>query len=153
MGLTQELYFQEDAHPHGRLTISILDGKTGQLKDQLVAKNLWVTDGFAYLASLIQGTTPPTHVALGTSNTAPTLADSALVTEVYRDTITQRIKITDGLRVRLFVPTTAANGNTLTEAGIFGPAPTSQMLNRVIYTGIAKDVSIALNYAWDLTFS
>jgi hypothetical protein len=145
---------REGIRVRGHVTIDILDGRTLKLLDRLEQDNLIVSDGRRYLGTLLKGAiSAPTHVAVGTDNTAPASGDTALAAEVFRDFITQRITITDGARMRFFLPTTAANGNTLTEAGLFGPTPVSLMMARVTYTGIAKTTSIAINYAWDITFS
>ena len=138
----------------GRVTIDVLDGKTLALKDRMIVGNKIVTTGLRYLSTLLKGAIQaPTDVAVGTDNTAPVAGDTALVAQVFKDFITQRLNITDGVRIRFFLPTTAANGSSLKEAAILGPSPAVLMLARVIYTAIAKDSSIAINYSWDITFS
>ena len=112
------------------------------------------TIGIFYVATLLKGATPaPTDLAVGTDNTAAADGDVALAAEVFKDSITQRIDITGGTRFRFFLPTTAANGNTLKEAALLGPLPTLYMMARVTHADIVKSASIAVNYSWDITLA
>lgn len=116
--------------------------------------NKIVAVGRAYLGLMVKGaTSSPTDVAVGTGGTAPADGDTALGTEVFKDDITQRLDITDGLRIRFLLSASSANGNTLTEAAVLGPTPNFYMLSRVTYTGIVKTSSVAVNYTWDITFT
>ncbi|MDT7040882.1 hypothetical protein [Candidatus Nitronereus thalassa] len=123
------------------------------LVDSLFSYNKVVAKGRRYIGDCLRGVPPPTHVAVGTDNTAPVDGDTALVAEVFRDVITQRLAVTDGARLRFFLPSTAANGNTLREAAVFGPQPGSTILSRVTYSDIVKNSTIAVNYTWEIVFS
>ena len=142
---------------HENVHIEVLDGAlldrgVWKVLDEQRVKNRVVTTGKTYLGLLLKGSHPaPTQIRVGTNAQAVALTDTALLNEVFGDVITQRVTITDGARFRFLLPTTAANGVSLVEAGIFGPS--DLMLARVVYSAIAKTVSIAVNYSWDLTFS
>jgi len=138
----------------GCLSIQVIHWPTREIIQEICVRNKIVTTGLRYLATLVKGATPaPTDLGVGTDNTAPVAGDTALLAQVFKDSITQRIDITDGVRIRFFLPTTAANGNTLKEAGIFGPSPEFRMLSRATYADIVKTSSIAVNYSWDITFA
>jgi len=92
-------------------------------------------------------------MGVGLDNTAPAAGDTALISEVFKDSITQRVDITNGVRIRFFLPTTAANGYTLKEAAILGPLPTLYLLARATHADVAKTSSLAVNYSWDVTFT
>ncbi|MDR4483835.1 MAG: hypothetical protein R3B95_11585 [Nitrospirales bacterium] len=138
----------------GHVTIHVLDGKTWDILDQIEQHNDIVASGRSYLGKILKGSiVPPTHVGVGTSDTATTDSDLLLAAEVFRDTISNRIDITDGVRIRFFLPTTAANGETLREAGLFSPNPNARLFSRVTYAAIPKSLSVAVNFSWDITFS
>ena len=126
----------------------------GRILQTVYSSNLIVATGRAYLGLILKGSTPsPTDIAVGTSSTAADDADTTLGTEVFRDNITQRINITNGARIRFLLSSTSANGNSLAEAGIFGPSPSLYLLSRVTYSPINKTPSVAVNYTWDITFT
>lgn len=117
--------------------------------------NLVVTAGLNLLRDLLDATqTGITHFAVGTSATAPAAGDTALGAEVYRNVVSQRDKPANGQIVhRCFVPTTAANGVTLQEAGLFTAASGGTLFSRVTYSPILKTNSISVTITWTHTFS
>ena len=128
----------------------------GRLLDQFAQHNLVVTSGLNLLRDLLNNTAPTalTHVALGTGTTAVNTAQTALVTEVYRDVITQRTTGTGQLVVTLYLGTTQGNGNTLAEVGLFNASSSGTMYARVLLAStIAKTSAIAVTFTWTLTFS
>jgi len=147
-------WLEEWIVPEIPATELIPNRESGRIMRTLYSSNLIVATGRAYLGLLLKGSTPaPTHVAVGTSVTVAADGQTALVSEVFRDNITQRINITDGARIRFLLSSTSANGVDLAEAGLFGPSFYNYMLSRVTYTPITKTSSVAINYTWDITFS
>ena len=135
------------------VTIQVFNVETGECYESRYSNKI-PTIGIFFMGVLLKGATPaPTDLAVGTDNTAAADGDVALAAEVFKDSITQRIDITGGTRFRFFLPTTAANGNTLKEAALLGPLPTLYMLARVTHADIVKSASIAVNYSWDVTFA
>lgn len=137
--------------------IEIHDIKTKKLLDTITTHNLIVLAGRNLLRDfLYDGATPTvdglTHFAVGTGVTAATANDTTLGTEVFRDTITQKIKDAAKLTVKYYLASGSANGSTLTEAGIFNASAVGTMYARVTHTGIAKDATISITYSWDLTW-
>ena len=146
----QELLFAQ-----GMVRIDILHGDDlSQVIRTIEVSNRIVTVGRAYLGLLVKGSEPaPTDIAVGTDNTTADDADTALGAQVFKDNITQRIDITDGVRLRFLLATSSANGNTLREAGVLGPVPNLFLLARVTHPDIVKSSSVAVNYTWDITFT
>ena len=103
----------KDVGPNGEgLILDPLGIPQNGIVDMIEAPNLVVDAGFIYLAKLLQGGFPePSHVAVGTDNTAPAAGNLSLVAAVFQDVITQRIPIVDGMRIRFFLSSTSAMTN------------------------------------------
>ena len=134
--------------------VEIRDHRTGRVR-RLRRSNLVVTAGLNLLRDLLDQTQGPvTHFAVGTSSTAASAGQTALVAEVYRNVVSQRDKPANGQIVhRCFIPTTAANGSTLKEAGLFNDAIAGTMFTRFVMSDIAKTSSISVTITWTHTFS
>ena len=118
------------------------------------AKNLVVTAGLNLLRDLLDQTQGPiTHFATGTSNTAAAAGQTALVAEVYRQVVSQRDKSSAEIIHRCFIPTTAANGNTLREGALFNAASAGTMFSRVTHDDIVKTSSVSVTYTWTHTLA
>lgn len=121
--------------------------------------NLAVDDGLNLLRDFLNGdaVTGLNMFALGTGTNAVTNADHTLQTEVFRDQFTQLSKPGTGqLQIKYYLSSTSANGNTLSEAGVFGNGATSAansgiMAARVTFPGDAKTSAQAWTFIW--TFS
>jgi len=86
-----------------------------------------------------------THGALGTGTTAPSLAQTALVTEVFRDPIDSFDKPGGGVgTASLLVLTTEANSNAIAEVGWFNASSGGSMWVRNTMTAINKTNDIQL---------
>lgn len=149
------LRFKERSRCKANLTIEVKDAKTGETLEIIKVHNLTVTTGKNLIRDRLKGNAVNalTHFAVGTSSTAPAVGQTALVTEVFRDQITQFVDGSATLTVKYYLATGYANGNTLREAGLFNAASTGTMYARAIYTAIAKTSSVAVTYSWDLTWS
>jgi len=97
----------------------------------------------------------PTNMAVGTGTTAAAVGDTALVTEVYRDSITLRTSEAYKATFQLFIPEDSANGNTLTEAGLFSVANgISTLYARFIFaSSIPKTSANSVTITWDITIT
>jgi hypothetical protein len=94
------------------------------------------------------------HFALGTGQTAPADGDAALETEVYRDDLTQIVPGTGAFTAKYFLPSTALNGQTLYEAGLFNDPDAGSLFAR--YTEdpiVVKDNTIAMTFSWLVSFT
>lgn len=86
-----------------------------------------------------------THGAIGTDATAATAADTALVAEVFRDTIDTFDNPGTGIiTASLRVLSTEANGNTIREFGWLDAGAGGNLWTRNTITGISKTSDIQL---------
>lgn len=111
-------------------------------------------DGLDLIRDWLAGDTvdDPTHIAVGTGTATPLVTDTALVTEVLREVFSQVSKGTTGkVTFEMTLATTEANGNTLTEVGIFNAASAGDLLARVVFPGIAKTSSFELKIEVEIT--
>ena len=59
------------------------------------------------------------EISVGTGSTVPALNDSALETEVFRDTVTAIFRGSGFVQAKLFIGVTDANGEDLIETGLW----------------------------------
>ena len=139
----------------GRWT-AVLTDETGAEKDRKEGDNLVVTNGKEYLANFLQSATTSAaqftlnFVAVGTDNTAATLADTALGTELARHTGTA--SYTSGAIYEV-VATFAAGVGTgaIVEYGLFSTNSGGTMLSRDIEDVINKGASDTLTVTAQIT--
>ncbi len=82
-----------------------------------------------------------THIAVGTGTGTPASTDTALGTEVLRKAIQESSSTTSTVTLSLWLATTEANGNSLTEVGSFNAASGGTMWQRDTFTAFAKTSS------------
>jgi hypothetical protein len=101
------------------------------------------------------GTLTITHVAIGTSATTPTAADTALGAEVLRAVPTSVIDYSaTEIGWRLFVSASMGNGSTLREIGLFNGASGGDMFARsTSFTPIVKNSSITVTFTHILRYA
>ena len=128
----------------------------GQEKPFLVSRqaNLITDVGLDHMRDLLAGDIFfMTHMAVGTGVTLPSVSDTVLETEVFRNLIARRVPTAENLRMQMFIGTGDANGNTLAEAGIFNAASGGTMFSRVLLAPtIVKTGAISVTLTWDYTF-
>lgn len=138
----------------GRLHILVKDAATGRVLRNEWTPNKIVTTGLDLVRDLLINTSAaPSHIAVGTDNTAPAAGDTALATEVFRNLITRRTASAQKATFQLFLDAGDANGNTLVEAGIFNRSAVGDMLSRVIYAAIVKTAAVTATLTWEITIS
>lgn len=157
--------------PGGRLWVP--SPRNGPLTQQLLAAGFRLADeegrrnevlnsGRNLIRDFLLGTpglSGLTHYAVGAVATAPTRAQDPqrLLGEVYRATITSVATDVAKLTLELYLPASAANGNTLVEAGPFGNGATGDpdtgtCYARATYSARAKTDQKAFTYSHDLTW-
>lgn len=132
------------------------DAETGVLLRAQEKRNLVVDAGLNLIRDLLDGDAVAglTHMAVGTGSTAAAAAQTALVAEVARGAVTQRISNAKQLIVRYFLPSTLGNGSTLAEVGILNAASTGTMFARaVLASTIAKTSSITVLFVWTINLA
>ena len=89
--------------------------------------------------------TPPSHLAIGTGTTAVNAADTELGSEVLRKTISKEEKSNAGV-IEYFVniSSTEANGNNLSEIGIFNASSGGTMILRKTHLAYQKTSSFGV---------
>lgn len=147
------------AVPTGTIEIVLRDAKTGRIKSIDHVKNMFVTAGKNSLADSLKGTTSNnkgiiSYCALGTSATAPTLADTLLIAELARKAVSVRSVVGNIATFQTFFTTGEANG-TLREAGLFGDAATASANTGTLFCRAAinrvKSSSDTLTLSWSVT--
>lgn len=98
----------------------------------------------------------PTHLALGTGTATVFDSDVKLGTEVFRNILTSRKAFSSRVDLQLFLLTSEANGNTLSEAALFDSPVTDggNMLARAKFaTVIVKTSSVQVVFTWTITIA
>ena len=141
--------------PKGKVLLVLQDVNTGALDEQLV-DNLFVTAGMNSIADRLRGADKGsiTYCALGTNNTAPTLGDTTLNTELTRKLISVRSASGNVATLQTFYNTSEAN-DTLLEAGLFGDSATltansGTLFARTIISRVKNDTQ-TLSIYWTVT--
>jgi len=141
---------RDDMRVRGHVTITVYRG--GKVDQHYHRGNLVVNSGLQLLGALLVGTSNERagQIAVGTGTAAPQPTDTALGNEVIRGAFTSTWQSGSQLILSYFLDTTQANGQTLTEAGLFGTNNT--LIARVTYPPIVKDENTAVLYQWTLLF-
>ncbi|MCH9683515.1 MAG: hypothetical protein K0V04_18905 [Deltaproteobacteria bacterium] len=160
--------------PTGRLTIRLVDPRTGEVKLSVRAQNLVTLGGRRLLSRLMSGVTDvrapvPIEIVVGGTlgvDPSPTLLttealDTASPLVVEADIGATEQQLVDGTTrvVTTITATLEANPGgddlTLTEAGIrFSPAeePTPVLYNRVVFGPITKNAELQMTLSWEVIF-
>ena len=141
----------------GRLNI-VLKGPDGQVKDEETVDNLIVTVGRYHIADQMaaQSEAAMSHMAIGTGTTAAAATDTALETELDRNTLSSTTQgtSTDANKVTYIGDWAAGDGTgAITEAGIFNSASAGIMLCRTVFAVKNKGAGDTLTLTWVLTIS
>lgn len=136
--------------------IAILRGPDGKIKQEQVFENLVVTGGLGFITDRMQsaGSGVMSHMAVGTTNTAPVTGNTALAAEIgTRATVTaSRVTTTTSNDTAQYVSTFAAGNGTgaLVEAGLFNASTSGTMLSRVVFNVINKGAGDSLDITWKI---
>jgi hypothetical protein len=136
----------------GRVTIEMLRADGTRERDEF--DNLIVTAGKNHVAARV-GSSPPTgmnSIAVGTGTNSPAAGDTALQTELYRESCT----VTPSNNTVVYSTVFAAGEATgaLTEAGIFNQNTIGgTMLARVAFTVKNKAAGDSMTITWTITFN
>ena len=130
----------------GNLEIFNCDGNNVSRID---IDNLVVKSGKDFIAKRVAGTSVPliSLMAVGTQNTAPTVDDTELGTEIANITLTSTVVNENVITYSATFAAGVATGN-LTEAGLFNSA--GDMLSHAQFNEINKTSSNAIIIAWNI---
>ena len=95
------------------------------------------------------------YFAIGTGVTASSVSDEILESEVYRDTFTDVLIEGNKVTFKYYLGSQEANGNILTEAGLFGNTATSDINTGVLFARflnnpIEKNTATGVTYSWEI---
>ena len=139
--------FQDDMKMTGRLIISINDNVVQEVD------NLVVTAGKEFVASRMIGTSADVmdNMAIGSGSTAAAAGDTALGSELDRQSATSSVS---GAVVTFSATFGAGNGTgAVTEAALFNASSGGSMLCRTIFAVINKSASDQMTISWAVTVS
>lgn len=143
----------EKINATGELKIVLRD-KDGNVKMEKTEKNLVVTSGKTFIASRMVGTGSAimSHMAVGTSTTAPVAGQTSLVSEIARVAI---VSGTSAANVVTYSAVFAAGVGTgaITEAGILNAGTAGTMLSRTVFSVVNKEVDDSLTINWQITIN
>lgn len=135
----------------GQVEIKKYD-QNGNLTDNIQVKNLVVDAGKTLIAKLVSGNpgTAVTHMALGTSSTAAADAQTTLVVEAGRVTLTTKSSSANVMSFIGIFPAGTATG-TLQEAGLFNAGSAGDMMCRTVFASVTKGVNDTISITWTIT--
>lgn len=135
--------------------LGVLRGPDGEVKEVRAKDNLIVNVGKNGIADQLLASPTigkPTHMAIGTGNTAAAAGDTALQTELDRNALTSKTRSTN---VITMVGDWAAGDGTgaLTEAGIFDASSSGNMYSRVVFSVVNKAAGDTFSVTWTFTIA
>lgn len=130
-----------------RLTHTKADGSVIQYE----VSNLVVLAGRAWIASRMEGASSAvmSHLAVGSSSTAPAAGDTALGSEVARVALMSAVAASNTITYIAQFPAGTGTG-ALEEAGIFNDGTSGTMLARVTFPVINKGSGDTLQVSWTI---
>lgn len=148
----------ENIKATGNLELVLTDA-LGNIKERRNETNLVVTTGKGFIAARMGSSAAAimSHMAIGTSATAESAAQTALITQagIVALTSTSLITTTVSLDTVQYVATFGASTGTgaIVEAGLFNAASAGTMLSRTVFSVINKGASDVLTITWKVTIS
>lgn len=83
-----------------------------------------------------------THIAVGDDDTTPTVLDTALGNETFREALFDTVVTTsNSISINIFLDTSENNSNDIKETGVFDAASSGNMYSRSLTNVISKDSS------------
>jgi len=154
--------FSDNVKMTGKVNILLADAQ-GNIKDEREIDNLVVLTGREFMASRMKDNTATvmSHMAVGTSNTAPAAGDTNLAAEVgsSRTALTSTVNTSNAVTYACTFNPGVGTG-ALVEAGIFNygtyaasPTSTQILLCRTIFAVINKGAADTLTISWTVTIS
>ena len=143
----------EKLNVSGELQIVLRD-KNGNIKVNKTEKNLVVSTGKAFIAERMIGVASDvmSHMAVGSTNTAPIAGHTALLGQKGRAALVSSTVIDNTVTYSCLFGAGVGTG-ALTEAGIFNDAITGEMLSRVAFSVVNKDIDDTLTINWRITLN
>ena len=136
----------------GYLTLLKFD-KTGKIIEETRLNNLIVDKGLEYSAKLLNGVSTDAfkYIAIGSDNTAATIADTTLATEV--DRVLASSVYEASFKAKLTGLFSFGAPVTIREAGIFDDATVGNMLSRVTFADKSFLAGESFGIVWTIEIS
>lgn len=144
---------QEFLKASGALRV-VVTGKDGAVKEEHNFTNLVVTTGKNFVASRMVGTTANvmSHMAVGSSSTAPVAGDTTLGTELGRVALGSSSAAANVVTYTATFPAGTGTG-AIVEAGIFNASSAGTLLCRTTFAVVNKGADDAMSVTWTVTIS
>lgn len=138
---------------NGKVRVIVRDAKTNDIIGKQEIKNLIVNVGKYQICDLMIGanTNSFTHCGVGSSNQAPQLSDTDLISPIgSRKQYSDRFR-TNNIATFSFFFASNDNNGTWRECGLFNASSGGQMLARALFSSeIVKDSSKTATIEWDI---
>lgn len=136
----------------GRLLIEVI--RANGTRDLIEKDNLVVTTGLGFIASRMKdaSATAMSHMAIGSSSTAPAAGNTTLGSELGRVDLTSTTVTNSQVAYVATFPAGTGTG-TIEEAGLFNATPAGTMLSRALTGTITKGAGDAIIITWTITVS
>jgi hypothetical protein len=140
----------------GDVSIKLFD-ESGKVVDERNIHNLVVTAGKTFIAASMLKTTSNspaamTHMAVGTSATAPAAGDTTLGAEIGRVALGSATSSTNVVTYTATFPAGTGTG-ALVEAGILNAASSGTLLCHTTFSVVNKGASDSMSITWTITVS
>lgn len=144
----------ENIQMRGDVVIETFDPATGAVKERREVKNLVVTVGKNFIASRMVGTTAVvmSHMAIGSSSTAPANGDTTLGSELGRVALSALSASGAVVTHAATFPAGVGTG-AVVEAGVFNASTAGTMQCRTVFPVVNKGVDDAMQITWTVTVS
>jgi len=137
----------------GTPTFKLYDAD-GNLKHEFTKKNMIVATGINWIVSRLKSNTAATmtHIAIGGNATAPSLGNTALLSEISRQIMTPAGGTLSGQSIiynAAFPP--GVGTGLISEAGVFNSNTGGTMMSRVAFPTFTKAAADTLTIEWAFT--
>lgn len=130
-----------------------LTNKDGTVKDTREIKNLVVAVGKGFIASRMVATpTLMSHMAVGASNAAAAIGDTALGSELGRVALASSTAAGAVVTYSATFPAGTATG-AVVEAGVLNASSAGTLLCRTVFPVVNKGADDAMSVTWAITIS
>jgi hypothetical protein len=125
----------------------------GRMVSRQCGHNLVVLNGRNLIRDLLNGdnVSELTDFAFGTDATAVSDSDAALGAQVLKNSITQTVKSPSALQLKYFLSSTALNGITIREIGLFSDL--ALFARYIVSPEIVKTNALVFTFSWVITLT
>lgn len=148
---------QEIIKPSGELKVVLTD-KYGEIKQKFIVPNLVVSAGRAHIAARMAdagGEVAMSHMAVGTSASAPVATNTTCNTELHRVALQGAEGVvsagSNSIVYTAIFPPSSSSAGALVEAGIFNAGTNGSMLCHTVFSVVNKGEDDSVTITWTVT--